>query len=283
MPTQLQPPRGTHDLIGDEQRRHTHVVDTARRVAATYGFDEWTTPIFEDTRVFSRTLGETSDVVTKEMYSFTDRGGDRDHLAPGGHRRHLPRPGHQWPDPDAAAEGVSGRPDVPLRAPAEGPLPPVPPDRHRADRQRRAARRRRGDRLWLGHPAGARASPARRCWRSTRSATRTAAPPIATRWSAYFTQHQAALSQRQPGPAGAQSAAHPGQQGRGRPPHRRQRAGDRRPPDRRRRRVLCQRAHLAGPLRRAVPGEPADRARASITTAIPPSSSSPASWARRAR
>ena len=82
MPTQLQPPRGTHDLIGEDQRRHAHVVDTARRIAATYGFDEWTTPIFEDTRVFSRTLGETSDVVTKEMYSFADRGGDLITLRP---------------------------------------------------------------------------------------------------------------------------------------------------------------------------------------------------------
>ncbi|MGH7155487.1 MAG: ATP phosphoribosyltransferase regulatory subunit, partial [Acetobacteraceae bacterium] len=80
--TPLQPARGTHDLIGDEQRRHRHVIDTARRIAALYGFDEWTTPIFEDTRVFSRTLGETSDVVTKEMYSFTDRGGDAVTLRP---------------------------------------------------------------------------------------------------------------------------------------------------------------------------------------------------------
>jgi histidyl-tRNA synthetase len=82
MATDLQPPRGTHDLIGEDQRRHAHVVDTARRVAATYGFDEWSTPIFEDTRVFSRTLGETSDVVTKEMYTFTDRGGDSITLRP---------------------------------------------------------------------------------------------------------------------------------------------------------------------------------------------------------
>ena len=80
--TDLQPPRGTHDLIGEDQRRHTHVVDTARRIAATYGFDEWTTPIFEDTRVFSRTLGETSDVVTKEMYTFNDRGGESITLRP---------------------------------------------------------------------------------------------------------------------------------------------------------------------------------------------------------
>ena len=78
----LQPPRGTHDLIGEDQRRHTHVVDTARRIAATYGCDEWSTPIFEDTRVFARTLGETSDVVTKEMYTFEDRGGDSLTLRP---------------------------------------------------------------------------------------------------------------------------------------------------------------------------------------------------------
>jgi histidyl-tRNA synthetase len=80
--TDLQPARGTHDLIGEDQRRHHHVVETARRVAAVYGFEEWITPIFEDTRVFSRTLGETSDVVTKEMYTFDDRGGDSITLRP---------------------------------------------------------------------------------------------------------------------------------------------------------------------------------------------------------
>jgi histidyl-tRNA synthetase len=80
--TELQPPRGTHDLIGEDQRRHHHVVETARQVAARYGFDEWITPTFEDTRVFSRTLGETSDVVTKEMYTFEDRGGDSITLRP---------------------------------------------------------------------------------------------------------------------------------------------------------------------------------------------------------
>ncbi len=80
--TDLQPVRGTRDLIGDDLRRHRHVVETARAVAGTYGFDEWATPIFEDTRVFARTLGDTSDVVMKEMYSFTDRGGDSLTLRP---------------------------------------------------------------------------------------------------------------------------------------------------------------------------------------------------------
>ena len=81
-PTALQPVRGTRDLIGDEQRRHQRVVDTARRVAALYGFEEWATPVFEDTRVFARGLGDTSDVVSKEMYTFTDRGGDSITLRP---------------------------------------------------------------------------------------------------------------------------------------------------------------------------------------------------------
>ena len=58
------------------------MIDTARRVASLYGFDEWATPIFEETRVFARTLGDTSDVVTKEMYTFEDRGGDSVTLRP---------------------------------------------------------------------------------------------------------------------------------------------------------------------------------------------------------
>jgi len=80
----VQPVRGTRDLIGEDHRRYQHVVDTARRVAATYGFDEWATPVFEETGVFARTLGDTSDVVTKEMYSFTDRGGEDLTLRPEG-------------------------------------------------------------------------------------------------------------------------------------------------------------------------------------------------------
>jgi len=78
----LQPPRGTRDLIGEEFRRHHRVIETARRISALYGFEEWATPIFEDTRVFSRGLGETSDVVSKEMYVFEDRGGESVTLRP---------------------------------------------------------------------------------------------------------------------------------------------------------------------------------------------------------
>lgn len=82
MTPKLQPVRGTQDLIGEAARRHLHVVDTARRVATLYGASEWATPIFEATAVFARTLGDTSDVVTKEMYTFEDRNGESITLRP---------------------------------------------------------------------------------------------------------------------------------------------------------------------------------------------------------
>ncbi|MEE8246612.1 MAG: histidine--tRNA ligase [Alphaproteobacteria bacterium] len=78
----LQPVRGTRDILPDEQRRHRHIVEAAREVAERYGFAEIATPIFEFAEVFRRTLGETSDVVTKEMYTFTDRGGEEITLRP---------------------------------------------------------------------------------------------------------------------------------------------------------------------------------------------------------
>ena len=80
----LQPVRGTRDLLPDESRRLRHVVETGRATAALYGYQEIATPVFEFTEVFSRTLGDTSDVVTKEMYSFADRGGESLTLRPEG-------------------------------------------------------------------------------------------------------------------------------------------------------------------------------------------------------
>ncbi|SNB65318.1 histidyl-tRNA synthetase [Arboricoccus pini] len=74
--TQLRPVRGTHDLLGEELRRHRKVAKEAQSTAALYGFEEIATPIFEFVDVFKRTLGDVSDVVTKEMYAFTDRGGE---------------------------------------------------------------------------------------------------------------------------------------------------------------------------------------------------------------
>jgi len=78
----LQPVRGTQDLLPEEQRRHRAVVDAARGVAERYGYQEIATPIFEFTEVFARPIGETTDIVTKEMYTFTDRGGEEVTLRP---------------------------------------------------------------------------------------------------------------------------------------------------------------------------------------------------------
>jgi histidyl-tRNA synthetase len=78
----LQPVRGTQDLLPDAARRHRHVGETARVIAELYGFGEIATPIFEFTEVFSRPIGETSDIVAKEMYSFVDRGGEQVTLRP---------------------------------------------------------------------------------------------------------------------------------------------------------------------------------------------------------
>jgi histidyl-tRNA synthetase len=75
MSGQVQAVRGTRDLLGDDCRRHRHVVETAIKVCGLFGFEEIETPILESKAVFSRSLGETSDVVMKEMYAFQDRGG----------------------------------------------------------------------------------------------------------------------------------------------------------------------------------------------------------------
>ncbi|WP_245539855.1 histidine--tRNA ligase [Reyranella massiliensis] len=78
----MQPVRGTHDLLPDEYRRFAHVVDTARDVARLYGYREMATPIFEFTELFARGIGETTDVVSKEMYTFNDRGNESLTLRP---------------------------------------------------------------------------------------------------------------------------------------------------------------------------------------------------------
>ena len=78
----LQPVRGTKDLVPDDYKFHRTIIEAARQVSGYYGFDEMSTPIVESTDVFKRTLGETSDVVGKEMYEFSDKGGDSICLRP---------------------------------------------------------------------------------------------------------------------------------------------------------------------------------------------------------
>ena len=74
--------RGTQDMLGDFADRFAYVVETFERVRRLYGFKRIEVPVIEPTAVFARSLGETTDVVSKEMYSFEDRGGESITLRP---------------------------------------------------------------------------------------------------------------------------------------------------------------------------------------------------------
>jgi len=73
----IEPPRrvrGTQDIFGEEQRRFARVVEAFEKMRQLYCFRQVQVPVFEATSVFARSMGETSDVVSKEMYTFPDRG-----------------------------------------------------------------------------------------------------------------------------------------------------------------------------------------------------------------
>ncbi len=74
--------RGTQDIFGADAEAFAFVVETFERVRKLYRFRRVEMPVFEKTEVFSRSIGETTDVVSKEMYSFEDRGGDSLTLRP---------------------------------------------------------------------------------------------------------------------------------------------------------------------------------------------------------
>jgi histidyl-tRNA synthetase len=80
--TPVQPVRGTQSLLGEDADRLAAVVAAFDRVRRLFGFKRVEVPTIEPTQVFARTIGETTDVVSKEMYSFDDRGGESITLRP---------------------------------------------------------------------------------------------------------------------------------------------------------------------------------------------------------
>lgn len=72
---QLQALRGTQDILPNDIYKWLYMENTIRDLCALYGYGEIRTPIFEETKLFLRGIGDTTDVVTKEMYTFEDRGG----------------------------------------------------------------------------------------------------------------------------------------------------------------------------------------------------------------
>src|SRR5438105_3176326 len=79
-----QAPRGMNDLLPEDEARWKRVLGTAERVARSFDYHFVQTPVVEDASVFLHTSGEDSDVVSKEMYIFEDRGGGRLALRPEG-------------------------------------------------------------------------------------------------------------------------------------------------------------------------------------------------------
>ncbi|WP_406676521.1 histidine--tRNA ligase [Moorella sp. ACPs] len=77
-------PRGTEDILPEEVGRWYLLEATARQVSRLYGYREIRTPVFEHTELFNRGVGDTTDIVEKEMYTFTDRGGRSLTLRPEG-------------------------------------------------------------------------------------------------------------------------------------------------------------------------------------------------------
>lgn len=70
----IQSLRGMKDIVNDESILFTYFVDNASAIAKRYGFSYMETPILEETALFKRSVGESSDIVNKEMYNFTDKG-----------------------------------------------------------------------------------------------------------------------------------------------------------------------------------------------------------------
>ena len=99
----LQTPRGTADLLPSEQAYWSYVTAHFKAICESYGYGEIRTPVFEDTRLFQRTVGEGTDIVEKEMYTFSDRGGDSLTLRPEGTapvvRAYLEHGMHRLPQP----------------------------------------------------------------------------------------------------------------------------------------------------------------------------------------
>lgn len=99
----FQVPRGTVDLLPGEQKYWRFVQSKAREIASEFGFERIDTPVFEDARLFVRGVGEVTDIIEKETYTFEDRGGDLLTLRPEGTapvcRSYLEHGMHNLPQP----------------------------------------------------------------------------------------------------------------------------------------------------------------------------------------
>ena len=105
-----QAPRGVQDWYGENMHKRAVVEKIARDLAKTYNMTEIITPMFEHTVLFQRGVGETTDVVQKEMYTFKDKGAETG----GNRRRHACLSGAQHVCPAGAHQVILCDPGVPL-------------------------------------------------------------------------------------------------------------------------------------------------------------------------
>ncbi len=114
--------KGTRDILPPASSVWNHVEAVARRVFRAYNYREIRTPIFEETALFARGVGEETDIVSKEMYTFDDHGTSltlRPENTASVIRAYIE---HRLDQQPGRAEAVLHRPDVPARAAAEGPI-----------------------------------------------------------------------------------------------------------------------------------------------------------------
>jgi histidyl-tRNA synthetase len=101
--SRIQTPRGTFDVLGENALAREQLERTAKGILERAGYARIETPMFESTTLFARGVGESTDVVQKEMYSFDDGGGDSITLRPEGTapvcRAYLEHGMHKWPQP----------------------------------------------------------------------------------------------------------------------------------------------------------------------------------------
>ncbi|MCL2217999.1 MAG: histidine--tRNA ligase, partial [Defluviitaleaceae bacterium] len=99
----IQAPKGTRDVYGEEMKIWRHIEEKIRGITDAFGFEEIRTPIFESTELFLRGVGDTTDIVQKEMYTFDDKGGRslslRPELTAGVARAYVERGMHSKPQP----------------------------------------------------------------------------------------------------------------------------------------------------------------------------------------
>ena len=154
MAEKFKAPRGTFDALPEQQPVRQRIEDTARRMLEAAGYGRIDTPAFEETELFERGVGESTDIVQKQMFSFEDQGGRSLTLRPEATapicRAYLEHGMHTLPQP---VKLWTIGPVLPPRAPAGRPLPPVQPGGRRGDRLRLPAGGRRADRP-AQRPAG---------------------------------------------------------------------------------------------------------------------------------